>query len=139
MSGGVPSWVRDLRPLLALTGVVGTLEAIGEDPTGFILERVLGTFVGWILDGTTFLVGQINQAFAPLIGAPAAAGEPLLGAGGVVVGSISSVIMTVNDALVSVAGAAGPAAPFVIALTWAALAVASAAAIRYVLTVVQWI
>ena len=131
----IPSWVRDLEALKPLAGLsaaaIAGLVAFAEDPTEFIIERVLGFVVAQILAGGAYLVEQVDRALAPLVGLPETLAAPILSGGGAAADAVVSVLQVLNDSLITTYAAAGPAAPFIplvialltgIALSWAARA-----------------
>ena len=139
----IPDWIYNLRPLLALTGVVGTLEAIGENPTDFIMEVVLGTVVDWIFEATTIVIDAIQLSLSPLVSVPETIAEPLIAGGATIATALASVIGTVNDTIVTLSTAAGPAAPLVVVVVWGVIFVLAAemirSALRSVPLVVPWL
>ena len=139
----LPDWIYDLRPLLALTGFVGTLEAIGRNPTDYIMEVVLGTVVDWIFSGTTIVIDAIQLALNPLVSVPKVIGQPLLVSGKTIMTALAGAIGTVNDAIVTLSMAAGPAAPIVVIAVWGVIFILAAEMIRSALQsfplVVPWL
>ena len=139
----LPEWIHDLRPLLALTGVVGTLKAIGQDPADYIMEVVLGTVVDWILEATTIVIDSIQLALSPLVSVPESIGEPIVEGGESIMTALASAIGTVNDSIVTLSMAAGPAAPLVVVAVWGVIFILAAEMIRSALQsiplVVPWL
>lgn len=136
----LPTWLAARRSeIIALTAVSGTLTAFADNPREFILERVLGAIVDMFLRAAEFLIEQIGLVWAPLIDIPAAVLSPIFSAGAGLAGALSSVLLTINASVVTVASAAGPAAPLVVVTVYALLGIALTWALAAVLGVIKWI
>lgn len=142
----LPEWVSELRDLTGyvddLTDIaryVDTLTDFASDPVEFILGTVLTFLVGIVLRAGEFLIETVDSVWSPLVSVPSIVLSPLFAGGATIAVAIESVLMTINSAIVTVAAAAGPAAPIVIVVTWAVVAIAATRAINYALTVIKWI
>lgn len=123
----LPDWLHDLRDLRPY---VDELEDFAEGPTEYVLEIVLTRFVNWMLTGAEIVIGAIQTALSPLVDVPQTIADPLLAGGGAISGALAGVIGTLNDAIVSVSTAAGPAGPLVVIVIWGVIFIAAAEMVR---------
>ena len=123
--------VDNLQELAGLgSDQVSNLVSFAVDPADFILGIVFSTIVGWILTGAAVFIEAIQTALSPLVDVPSTIASPLMSAGETVVEAMSSVIGTVDSAIVTASMAAGPAAPMVVVMAWGIIAVMAIAAAR---------
>lgn len=122
-----PDWLQDLR---GLRPYIDELQEFAQDPTEYILEIVLTRFVNWILSGTEILISAIQAALSPLVSIPETVAEPLFAGGATIAGALSGIIGTINDTIVTISMAAGPASPLVVVVIWGLIFIAAGELVR---------
>lgn len=123
----LPGWISALKVLVPITSV---LVAFASDPREFILEHVLT----WVVDGTlsvgAYFAGVFEGIWLTLGTSLVDVFDPVFAGGGQILDGILGAIATVNGALTAVVSVAGPVAPILVTLFWAAIVLAVIYSIR---------
>lgn len=107
----LPASLQVLATLSA--GAASTLVALAEDPVDFIVGTVLETFVGFVLGGFGWLIGQFEAALRPVARLPITIATPIFEAGRTLMGPVFNMLAYYNVAIETTVAAAGPLGPLV--------------------------
>lgn len=125
VSESLPSGLDELGGLKPDS--IENLVDFATSPFLFIIQLFINRL---ILPAAEFGVQAIEYALGPIVDIPEYLGSPLYGAGTLIYELLAGIIMTINDAIVSMATVAGPAAPLVVIVFWAGIAVVASSALR---------
>ncbi len=96
---------------LAGAGVAGTLIAFADDPTEFILNRLLTALVTMVIRAAETVVGFVLKAGSLVAEIPGQVGSPLFLAGDTLLESLLTLIDSLTLTLGTIVSGAGPFAP----------------------------
>jgi hypothetical protein len=132
----LPGWLSALKVLVPFVSV---LVAFASDPREFILEHVLT----WVVDGTlsvgAYFAGVFEGIWSTLGTSLVDVFDPVFRGGDQILGGILGAIATVNGALTAVVSVAGPVAPILVTLFWAAIVLAVIYSIRIGLKAIPYV
>lgn len=124
---------------LGLGGVFWVIDEFANDPTGFILEIVLGALVDGILSLVGYMSRALDTAFTAILDSLGAAGSPFLSALSSWYNILLLPLEVLDDGLVTLAEASGPLSFIATIVAFAIVLVISFASFRLAIEVIRFI
>jgi hypothetical protein len=135
-SVAVTSVAKALAPLVPF---IGLLLDFVRDPQDFILERVLTWAVARLIEAGAFIGGVLEGIWRELGTSLVSTFDPVFRGGDQILSGVLEAIASVNLALASVVSVAGPVAPILVTLFWAAIVFAIVYSLRLLIKAVPYV